>query len=77
MNLIDTLKPLRSHGGSVRTRGLDDASLQRLAARFPELTQAVNDAAAQYQAIRGEFAELLDLDEQAQIDAVQAGFVTF
>ena len=77
MNLIDILKPLRAHGGAVRTTGLDDASLLRLAERFPELTAAARAAVAEYEAIKGEFAELLELDEQAQIKAVQAGFVNF
>jgi len=77
MNLIDILKPLRSHAGQVRTAGLDDATVLSLAGRFPELVAAVHAAAEQYAAIRGEFAELLDLDEQAQIEAVQAGFVNF
>ncbi|HBD19909.1 MAG TPA: lysine 6-aminotransferase [Arenimonas sp.] len=77
MNVIEILKPLRSHAGTVRTRGLDDATLTRLAARFPELVAAAQAAAEQYAAIRGEFAELLDLDEQAQMDAVQSGFVNF
>ena len=30
MNLIDILKPLRSHAGQVRTAGLDDATAKRL-----------------------------------------------
>ncbi|MFY2764081.1 aminotransferase class III-fold pyridoxal phosphate-dependent enzyme [Arenimonas sp. MALMAid1274] len=77
MNLIETLKPLRSHAGTVRTAGLDDATVLRLAARFPELAQAVQAAATQYEAIRAEFSDLLELDEQAQIDAVQGGFVNF
>ncbi|MBW8310431.1 MAG: aminotransferase class III-fold pyridoxal phosphate-dependent enzyme [Rhizobium sp.] len=77
MNVIEILKPLRSHAGTVRTRGLDDATLTRLAARFPELVAAAQAAAEQYTAIRGEFADLLDLDEQAQMDAVQSGFVNF
>ena len=77
MNLIDTLKPLRSHAGQVRTAGLDDATLLQLAGRYPELVEAVDAAVAQHDAIAAEFADLLDLDEQAQIDAVQAGFVNF
>lgn len=77
MNVIEILKPLRSHAGTVRTRGLDEATLTRLAARFPELVAAAQAAAEQYAAIRTEFADLLDLDEQAQMDAVQAGFVNF
>ena len=77
MNLIEILKPLRSHAGAVRTRGLDDATLARLAGRFPELVEAAQAARAQYEAIAAEFADLLDLDEQAQIEALQAGFVNF
>lgn len=77
MNLIDILKPLRSHAGLARTTGLDDGSLLRLANKFPELTEAAQAAIVQYQAIKNEFGELLDLDEQAQINAVQAGFINF
>ncbi|MBW8368864.1 MAG: aminotransferase class III-fold pyridoxal phosphate-dependent enzyme, partial [Arenimonas sp.] len=77
MNLIDILKPLRSHGGTVRTAGLDDASVLRLADRFPELVAAAHAAVEQYTAIRSEFVDLLEMDEQAQIEAVQAGFVNF
>ncbi len=77
MNLIDILQPLRGHAGKPRTRGLDDATLLALAKRFPELTAAAEAAVAEYAAIKAEFADLLDLDEQAQIDALQAGFVNF
>ena len=77
MNLIEMLAPLRAHAGAVRTRGLDDATLTRLAGRFPELVSAVEAAVRQYQAIRGEFPELLEMDEQAQTEHVQAGFVNF
>ena len=76
-NVIDLLKPLRGHAGKIRTAGLDDATLLRLAAQFPELESAARAAASQYAQVREGFAELLDLDEQAQIDAVQAGFVNF
>lgn len=77
MNILDILKPLRSRAGKIRSSGLDDATLLRLAGKFPELIAAAQAAAEQFAAIQSEFAELLDLDEQAQIDAVQAGFVNF
>jgi acetylornithine/succinyldiaminopimelate/putrescine aminotransferase len=77
MNVIEVLKPLRSHAGKVRTTGLDDATVQRLADQFPELVAAVHAAAAQYEAVKQEFADLLDQDEQAQVEAVQAGFINF
>ena len=77
MNLINLLSPLRAHAGTVRTTGLDDATLLRLAAKFPDLTAAVQAAVELYPSLKAEFAELMDLDEQAQIDAVQSGFVNF
>src|SRR5918993_5808704 len=77
MNTTDLLAPLRSRAGAVRTRGLDDDTVNRLASRFPDLAAAVQAAAEQFEAIKGEFAELLDSDEQAQIDAVQEGFINF
>ena len=77
MTLLDILAPLRAHGGARRTVGLDDATLLRFAATHPSLVEAVNAAATEYAAIRDDFADLLDLDEDAQIQAVQAGFVNF
>ncbi|MBS7456179.1 aminotransferase class III-fold pyridoxal phosphate-dependent enzyme [Coralloluteibacterium stylophorae] len=77
MSAIQKLSSLRSHGGAVRTRGLDDAVVERLAAQFPELGKAI-DAAVECKAhLAAEFGELMDLDEDAQIAAVQAGFVNF
>src|SRR4029453_11774971 len=75
--LLAPLAPLRAHAGTRRTQGLDDATLLRLSANHPELAQAIAAAAAEYERVRGEFADLLDLDEDAQIRAVQAGYVNF
>ena len=77
MNTTALLTPLRRHAGTVRTTGLDDGTVNRLSARFPDLVAAAQAAVAQFATIQAEFPELLDLDEQAQIDAVQAGFVNF
>jgi acetylornithine/succinyldiaminopimelate/putrescine aminotransferase len=76
-NLIELLAPLRRHAGQLRTVGLDDATVLRLAGDFPELVAAVQAAVAQHALVQVEFPEILDLDEQAQIDQVQAGFVNF
>src|SRR5690606_15075338 len=62
--------------GSRRTMGLDDAVLARFA-DDADLIEAVAAAAAEYERIKGEFADLLDLDEDAQAHAVQADFVNF
>ncbi|MEO8000524.1 MAG: aminotransferase class III-fold pyridoxal phosphate-dependent enzyme, partial [Arenimonas sp.] len=77
MNVLDILKPLRARAGAVRTNGLDDATLLRLSSQFPEIAEAAQAAADLFAQVQGEFAELIDADEQAQINATQAGFVNF
>ena len=76
MSLIDTLAPLRAHGG-LRTTGLDDATVLDFAARDPQLGEAIAAAAAEYASVRAGFPELLELDEDAQRAKVQEGFVNF
>src|SRR5690606_3533281 len=50
---------------------------ERFAASHPELGEAIEAAVAEYRRIAGDHADLLDMDEDAQIQAVQAGFVNF
>lgn len=77
MAVTDALAPLRAHTGKRRTHGLDDATVARLAAAHPALAEAIDAAVAEYSRVRDEFPELLNLDEDAQVDALQAGFVNF
>ena len=77
MSLIAKLAPLRAHAGARRTAGLDDAAIERFGAAHPALAEAVDAAPAEYARVKDEFADLLDLDEDAQLQAVQAGFVNF
>ncbi|MCL6714042.1 aminotransferase class III-fold pyridoxal phosphate-dependent enzyme [Pseudomonas sp. R2.Fl] len=77
MALLDLLAPLRAHAGKRLTTGLDDATLERFAAGHPALVAAIEAAAAEHARLKDEFAELLDLDEEAQLRAVQAGYVNF
>jgi 4-aminobutyrate aminotransferase-like enzyme len=77
MSLIEMLAPLRAHAGKRMTQGLDDATLLRLAPSHPDLQAAIEAAAAEHEALRGEFADLFALDEDAQLRAVQAGYVNF
>jgi acetylornithine/succinyldiaminopimelate/putrescine aminotransferase len=77
MTATAKLAALRDHAGARRTPGLDDATIERFAAGHPALVEAIDAAALEYARLREEFAELLDLDEDAQRKAVQAGFVNF
>ncbi|MDQ3287927.1 MAG: aminotransferase class III-fold pyridoxal phosphate-dependent enzyme [Pseudomonadota bacterium] len=76
MHLIDLLKPLREHAGTRRTPGLDDATVARFG-EYPELIEAVKAARAEYDQIKGDIVDLLDQDEDAQVQAVQAGYINF
>ncbi|MDQ3494144.1 MAG: aminotransferase class III-fold pyridoxal phosphate-dependent enzyme [Pseudomonadota bacterium] len=76
MSVTAPLAPLRAHSGLRRTPGLDDATLAQFAGHS-DLTAAIDAALEEYARIQHDFADLLDLDEDAQIEAVQAGFVNF
>lgn len=75
--LITKLAPLRAHAGRRRTIGLDDETLDRFAATHPDLVAAVDAALVEHAAIEYDLRELLDLDEEEQVAAVQSGLVNF
>lgn len=77
MEIMDTLAPLRAHSGRRRTTGLDDETVRTLAGKHADLAAAIAAAGAEYARIRHEFADVLDLDEDAQIRAIQGGFLNF
>lgn len=77
MGLIEQLRELREFGGKPRTIGLDDASIERMAAVDPQLGEAVAGAVARHRELRAELGDFLKLDEAEQIAQAQAGFVNF
>src|SRR3970282_2613843 len=77
MTLLDKPAPLRTHAGTRRTHGLDDPTIVRSGASHADLVEAIDAAADEFARVRGDFAELLDLDEDAQVHAVQAGYINF
>ena len=82
MRVIEQLRELREFGGKPRTTGLDDASIERMAAHDPQLGAAVADAVARHRDLRTELAAegmdaFLKLDEAEQLEQALAGFVNF
>ncbi|MGN2252555.1 aminotransferase class III-fold pyridoxal phosphate-dependent enzyme [Frateuria sp. GZRe12] len=77
MGVIDQLREMRDFGGKPRTVGLDDANIERMAAKAPELVQAIDEALARHRELRGEFGDFLKLDESEQLARAQAGYVNF
>ncbi|HEX5961460.1 MAG TPA: aminotransferase class III-fold pyridoxal phosphate-dependent enzyme [Rhodanobacteraceae bacterium] len=77
MKPIDMLRALRNHGGKVRTHGLDDATVERFVSADADLAGAIADAHAAFAQLKAGQSEVLGLDEDAQLHAVQSGFVNF
>jgi len=77
MSFIERLAPLRNQPGTRLTSGLDDATLTALSANHPQLIAAVDAAAEEFARVQADLGPLLAQDEQAQIDAMQDGFVNF
>ncbi len=77
MGVINQLRELREFGGAPQTTGLDDATVERLAASHPQLAQAIDEAIARHRELRAELGDFLKLDEAEQIAKMQAEFVNF
>lgn len=77
MGSIEMLREMREYGGSQRTSGLDDATIERFTTLDPALGETISDALDQHKALRGEFAEFLKQDEADQILQAQDGLVNF
>jgi hypothetical protein len=77
MKSIDMLRELRDQGGKARTHGLDDATIERFAEQDADLAGAVADAHAALAGLKARHPGVLGLDEDAQLHALQSGFVNF
>ncbi|OZB61071.1 MAG: lysine 6-aminotransferase [Lysobacterales bacterium 14-68-21] len=77
MHVIEQLRELREFGGKPRTTGLDDATIERMAALDPMLGQAVSEAVSRHRELRADLADFLKLDEAEQLARAQAGYVNF
>ncbi|HWU77216.1 MAG TPA: aminotransferase class III-fold pyridoxal phosphate-dependent enzyme [Rhodanobacter sp.] len=77
MGVINQLRELREFGGKPRTTGLDDASIERMAANDPLLGQAITEAVARHHELRADMSDFLKLDEVDQLARAQAEFVNF
>jgi acetylornithine/succinyldiaminopimelate/putrescine aminotransferase len=74
---LAALHALRDGAGPRQTQGLSDARVLALAARFPELVEAIVAAGEVAAKLELEYPGLRKQDERALIDEVQEGFVHF
>lgn len=77
MNMLEKLNAMRTHGGAIQTRGLDDETVLRFAQQDERLGAAVDAAYADFLALKEELPELMALSEKDLVARVQDGFVNF
>ncbi|MFT3791697.1 MAG: aminotransferase class III-fold pyridoxal phosphate-dependent enzyme [Rudaea sp.] len=77
MSSIAQLNELRGFGGAIRTRGLDDATVERFAREDRDLAVAIDAAHVLFTQLKNEMPDLLELDETGQLARVQADYVNF
>ena len=70
--LLVKLHEMRAAGAAAKTSGLDDAVLETLVGSYPELAEVIDAAYAAFLSLRSSRADLLKLDENEQIHAIQA-----
>lgn len=77
MKMMEKLNAMRSHGGTVKTFGLDDETVLRFAQNDQRLGNAVNSAYDEFLGLVAEMPELMTLPESELVAAIQTGFVNF
>ncbi|MGD8346299.1 MAG: aminotransferase class III-fold pyridoxal phosphate-dependent enzyme [Lysobacterales bacterium] len=77
MTLIERLNALRAHGGPARTHGLSDEQIIHFAEADPSLAAAIEAAYQAFEILIEEEPELLEMDEEAQAETIQEGYVNF
>ena len=77
VNVIELLDSIRSVGGGRSTHGLPDETLERFALSDPTLAEAIAAAVEEFKTLRAEFPDFVDLDEVAQVAAIQSRLVNF
>ncbi|WP_223788577.1 aminotransferase class III-fold pyridoxal phosphate-dependent enzyme [Marinicella meishanensis] len=77
MTILNQLLQLRSAQGAVLTHGLKDEIIEQFIATDPALTTAIELAMQEYELIKSEYPELIDMDEQDQLTRIHQDFINF
>lgn len=77
MQILELLRDIRSYCGQRLTEGLPDDVIRRFAAHDEQLVTAITEANAVHHELRGRYGEILAMDEQDQVAAIQEHFVNF
>ena len=75
--IIDKLSILRDRPGQALTQGLSDDIIERFSSMDPQLEEAVDKACGVIECWAMAYPSLIDQDEQAIKETIQAGYVNF
>jgi acetylornithine/succinyldiaminopimelate/putrescine aminotransferase len=74
---LTRLLQMRGQGGAALTAGLPDDTVRKFLTTDSSLATAIDRAYEQFQELKTSHAHLLSLDEHAQCEEIQEGFVNF
>jgi acetylornithine/succinyldiaminopimelate/putrescine aminotransferase len=77
MTIFERLNEMRKHGGDVSSRGLPDDVIARFAKIDNSLVEAIEAAHSEFVRLQDDEPELLAMDEEQQINELQASYVNF
>lgn len=77
MTAIEKLNTIRASKGDVLTKGLSDDIINQFLKTDPALTTAIENAYNNFNTIKTEFPELVDMDEAQQMREVQQDYINF
>jgi len=77
MTVFDQLLQLRSSKGTRITQGLSDENIKRFIETDPQLATAIELAVAEFNFIKSESPELIDMDEQDQLQHIHEDYINF
>ncbi len=77
MTVFNQLLQLRSAQGQVITHGLNDDAIKQFIASDPHLVEAINLAADQFDLIKANYPQIIDMDEADQLSFMSADYINF
>ena len=77
MNALDKLHAIRAAKGTVLTTGLNEKTISQFLTSDPSLTIAIDNAFENFNAIKAEYPNLINMDESDQMQEVQQDYINF
>lgn len=77
MTVFNQLLQLRSAKGQLVTHGLNDEAVKKFIDSDPQLVEAINLATEEFEQVKAEYPQLIDMDESDQLSFIHADYINF